>query len=103
MFGPEQASALTDGAMLRVSLESQTNGRFSVYWDEGGGFSETLMASRHYNLGPQTIYLRLDTRSPVALRLDPMMRPGSVTIHQIAVASIDDEPLNVAEFLGRLL
>ncbi len=103
LFGSEQASALTDGAMLRVSLESQTDGRVSVYWDEGGGFSVTLMASRHYNLGPQTIYLRLDTRSPVALRLDPMMRPGSVTIHQIAVASIDDEPLNVAEVLGRLL
>ncbi len=89
--------------MLRISLESQTNGRFSVYWDEGGGFREALMASRHYNVGSQTIYLRLDTRSPVALRLDPMMRPGSVTIHQIAVASIDGEPLSVAKFLGRLL
>ncbi len=102
LFGPEQASALTDGAMLRISLDSQANGHFSVYWDEGSGLSETLMASRHYNVGTQTIYLRLDTRSPVALRLDPMTRPGSVTIHQIAVASIDNEPLSVLDFLGRL-
>jgi len=88
-----------DGVLVRVTLESQANGRFAAYWDEGRGMNEALSAHRHFNIGYQIIYLHLDTKDPQTVRIDPLAGAGDLIIYEIAVASVERKPLTILGFL----
>lgn len=102
VFGEQQAERFANGVMLRVTLESKTNGIFAVYWDDGQGMSEQFSTRRHYNIGHQTIYLRLSTRDTKFVRLDPMDRPGRIVIYEMAIAPLSGGNLTISGFLAYL-
>ncbi len=85
--------------LLRVTLESPANGTFAVYWDAGSGMSESTSARRHFNIGHQVLYLRLDTDDLRAVRIDPLAGPGGLVVYEIAVAPIVHAPMTVLGFL----
>ncbi|MDH3638992.1 MAG: hypothetical protein OES09_11105, partial [Gammaproteobacteria bacterium] len=103
MLDREHSVLFAHGVLVRVTLESQANGTFSVYWDEGMGMNEALSARRHFNIGYQTIYLPLATDDPEVIRLDPLIGAGNLIIHEIAVARLEREPLTVLRFLRQWL
>lgn len=103
VFDREYARPFANGVMLRVTLEAEANGAFSMYWDEGRGLSESLSAHRHYNVGYQTIYLKLETLSPQRIRVDPAIQPGSLIIYDIAVAPLARKHLTVRGYMKLLL
>lgn len=102
-FSDDHSEPPAGSIMLRVTLDSDANDHFSVYWDEGAGMSESLSARVHYNIGHQTIYLVLDMDDPELIRLDPLTRKGQVTIYEIAYAPITKPPLSVSRFIRQML
>ncbi len=91
---------------VRIERSSdQANSGVQLFVDDGRGFREDLSARVLFPAGrtPSTRTLTLELeRPPVAIRIDPLDRPGRVEIHSLRVAWNDQE-LELREDLGSRL
>ncbi len=73
------------GTCMEIDVELEGDGKIQVFWDLGAGWSEELSESRSLNAGTRDRQMVRVSLPPgvVGLRVDPLDRPGRVTLHSI--------------------
>jgi hypothetical protein len=74
---------------VEASVTSNASGLFQVFYDDGAGFREELSARARLEstTAPRILRLPLPPGSYRALRLDPLDRGGTVSLHGLRVVS----------------
>jgi len=81
-----------DNTLVRVRLTAPKPGRFTIYWDDGNGFSDSAKSQVRYDSGRQELHVWIAPRSCQQLRFDPAIAPGEYIIHRISLAQVDIGP-----------
>lgn len=81
-----------DNTLVRIVMTAPDRGRFSIYWDDGNGFSDQARTMVRYNSGRQELYIWIAPRNCQKLRFDPATTPGDFVIHRIGIAQVDIGP-----------
>ncbi len=82
----------SDNTLVRIVMTAPDKGRFSIYWDDGNGFSDQARTTVRYNSGRQELHIWIAPRSCQQLRFDPGVAPGDFVIHRVSIAQIDIGP-----------
>ncbi len=78
-----------DNSLVRVTIESSINSTLTVYWDDGGGFNERNKSQHRYRPGIVELHVWIGPRACRQLRVDPATHPGTFTIHNLSVATLN--------------
>lgn len=78
-----------DNTLVRITIESSINSTLSIYWDDGGGFSETNKGQHRYKAGLTELHVWIGPRACRQLRIDPAAHAGDFVIHNLSVATVD--------------
>lgn len=88
----KQCAGAQDNTLVRVRLTAPKPGRFTIYWDDGNGFSDSAKSQVRYDKGRQELHVWIAPRSCQQLRFDPAIAPGEYIIHRISLAQVDIGP-----------
>jgi hypothetical protein len=88
--------------LLEARVTSTTAGAFQVYYEDGSGYREQLSgrAAVTVSATPLTLRLPLPPGTYRALRIDPLDRGGSVTLHGLRVLSPSGRELTRVPLTG---